>query len=179
MQFTWSECKQRVALSSNQEVSNNVSPPSKGGEHPVHLGPTQPPVVGHIEGAEHGDEEVPGLDLVVGVHVDVDGMGGLVQLLSCSRSGLSEASAAWIAGSRGFNRFNSTAPMDLGRLCCYRQICAGHKWTRVKNSWGELLVHHRFQKILNKVQLSNYLLAQKSFIHKPLSQMYCFEFEQA
>ena len=27
---------------------------------------------------------------MVGVHVDVDGMGGLVQLLSCSRSGLSE-----------------------------------------------------------------------------------------
>ena len=150
MQFTWSECKQRVALSSNQEVSN-VSPPSKGGEHPVHLGPTQPPVVGHVEGAEHGDEEVPGLDLVVGVHVDVDGMGGLVQLLSCSRSGLSEASAAWIAGSRGFNRFNSTAPMDLGRFCCSYQICTGHKQTKQTNkekkTWGKLLVNHFSQRI--------------------------------
>ena len=151
MQFTWSECKQRVALSSNQEVSNNVSPPSQGGEHPVHLSPTQPPVVGHVEGAEDGDEEVPGLDLVVGVHVDVDGMGGLVQLLSCSRSGLSEASAAWIAGSRGFNRFNSTAPMDLGRFCCSYQICTGHKQTKQTNkqkkTWGKLLVNHFSQRI--------------------------------
>ena len=44
------------------------SPPAKSGQHTIHLGSAQPPVVGHVKGSEDGDEEVPGLDLVVGVH---------------------------------------------------------------------------------------------------------------
>ena len=44
------------------------SPPAKSCQHTVHLGSAQPPIVGHIKGSEDGDEEVPGLDLVVGVH---------------------------------------------------------------------------------------------------------------
>ena len=43
-------------------------PPAKSSQHSVHLGSAQSPVVGHVKGSEDGDEEVPGLDLVVGVH---------------------------------------------------------------------------------------------------------------
>ena len=46
------------------------SPSAKSGQHTIHLRSAQSPVVGHVEGAEDGDEEVPRLDLVVGIHDD-------------------------------------------------------------------------------------------------------------